>query len=80
MANYRKKNSDVKAVQWTGNNLSEVYNLTNGTAYLRDGNIIIKDIRGDRKALKDDWIILDGEFIVRSDYQFNQTYEKIKPQ
>ena len=77
MSKYRKKNSDVKAVQWTGNNLSEVYNLTNGVAYLKDGNIIVKDPRGDRKALKDDWIVLSYGFEVIGNYEFIQTHDKI---
>ena len=72
---YRKKSIFCKAVQWTGQNLSDVYNLTNGRAYLKDGNIIVSDVRGERKAFKNDWIVLDTDFEVMSDYQFNKTYE-----
>ena len=75
---YRKKTILCKAVQWTGQNLSDVYNLTNGSAYLKNGNIIIKDVRGDRTAFKNDWIVLGTDFEIMSDYQFGKTYESME--
>ncbi len=73
----RKKPTSSNAIQWTGHNLNEVYNLTNGQSKRVGEDIIISSIRGDQKALLNDWIVRDGYlgFLTMGDYVFSQAYE-----
>ena len=72
------KMETVKAVQYTGSNVNEVFNLTNGSASKSEECIIFKDVRGDIKVFENDWIVLDAAgFRVLSDFQFNRVCGKL---
>lgn len=81
---YRKKPVIVEAIQWTGDNTSEVMEFCNKASRLMDGKklyaLIIKTLEGDMKCERDDWIIkgINGEFYSCKPDVFEKTYERAK--
>lgn len=78
---FRKKPVVIEAVQWTGENLEELWAFT-GMKFQRivnDCSIIIPTLEGDHKANKGDWIIkgVQGEFYPCKPDIFEQTYEPV---
>lgn len=76
---YRKKPVVVEAVQWTGDNTSEIMKWVGGKAYFRD-TLYIKTLEGDYRASVGDYIIkgVKGEFYPCKPDIFERTYELIE--
>lgn len=82
---YRKKPVDIQAVQFTGNNYTEVWQFTNGMAhsYIIDVRpegkctCIIPTLEGEHIATEGDYIIrgVEGEFYPCKPGIFEKTYE-----
>jgi len=84
MAKYRKKPVVVEAVQWTGENHTEIVRFVT-----HDGKrlaafslceMYIKTLEGDMIAAPGDWIIKDvnGEFYPCKPDIFEKTYERME--
>lgn len=75
---YRKKPVEVQAVQWDGENVSEVLEFC-GNARLKDDNLFIDTLEGTMEAKKGDYIIkgVKGEFYPCKPEIFEATYEVI---
>lgn len=82
MAKYRKKPVEIEAIQWTGNNETEIAEFTrNGNRYIEfeDDICRIETLEGIMTASKGDFIIkgVKGEFYPCKPDIFEQTYEKV---
>jgi len=81
---FRKKPVVIEAMQWTGNNLSEIEAFINqGKPWGNTDNpesIVIHTLKGNHTASKGDWIIkgVKGEFYPCKPDIFEQTYESIQ--
>jgi hypothetical protein len=77
---FRKKPVEVEAMQWKGNNFSEMWEFTGKSAHVRtdvaDG-LIVYTLEGPLSASRGDWIIkgVQGEFYPCKPDIFEQTYE-----
>ena len=73
---YRKKPVVVEAIQWTGDNTSEIMKWVGDRAYFRD-TLCIKTLEGDHRASVRDYIIkgIKGEFYPCKPDIFEKTYE-----
>lgn len=73
---YRKKPVVVEAIQWTGDNTSEIMKWVGDRAYFRD-TLYIKTLEGDHIASVGDYIIkgIEGEFYPCKPDIFKKTYE-----
>lgn len=75
----------VDAVQWTGDNLKEVFTFMNGGStdvpFFEENvdSLIIATLEGDMKAEIGDYIIrvVEGELHLCKEDIFNKTYEKV---
>ena len=78
---FRKKPIVIDAVQWTGENLSEIQKFYKPDSILIGDAICIKTLEGNMLAGKFDWIIkgVDGEFYPCKCDIFEKTYEEAKP-
>lgn len=76
MKKYRKKPVTVTAVQYTGNNQDEIFNFTEGNAYINNKGLIIKTLEGEHIASVGDYIIkgIKGEFYPCKPDIFKVTY------
>lgn len=81
MAKYVKRPIPITAIQWTGDNMAEIAEFTNGKCQFRVGipSIKIPTLEGDMGANVGDYIIrgVDGEFYPCRQDIFEKTYEKI---
>ena len=78
---YRKKPVVIEAIEWTGDNLSELIAFGGSRIIVRDGNIlIIPTLEGDLEAQCGDMIIkgIKGELHPCKPDIFNVTYEKVE--
>ena len=80
---FRKKPVVIEAVQWTGNNLTDVIVLGCGNELeqeLCSDKLVIKTLEGDMTADNGDWIIkgVKGEFYPIKNDIFLQTYERVE--
>lgn len=76
---YRKKPVEVDAVQWTGCNIKEIADFTEGEmAINKDNQLCIFTLEGVHLALVGDYIIkgVKGEFYPCKPDIFEQTYEE----
>ena len=73
---YRKKPVVVDAIQWTGDNISEIMKWVGDNAYFRD-TLYIKTLEGVHRASVGDYIIkgIKGEFYPCKPDIFEKTYE-----
>lgn len=84
MGFYKKKPVVIEAVQYTGDNPTEVNNLLGGILNLDEGfpglPIIIETLEGDMRADVGDWIIcgVKGEFYPCKPDIFDATYEAVE--
>jgi hypothetical protein len=83
MPKYRKKSVVIEAVQWTGDNQIQVFEVTNRILYppIRGSSVlIIPTLRGYDSVEKGDWIIkgIDGKIYMCKPDIFEQTYELIE--
>ena len=76
---YRKKPVVIEAVQWTGENASEIHGFVGGKLLQVDGEIHIKTLEGVMHATKGDYIIkgVHGEFYPCKPDIFAETYEEV---
>lgn len=78
---YRKKPVIIEAVQWTGDNISEICKFTKRdiSHLLRSGQLHIETLEGIMKASVGDFIIkgVSCEFYPCKPEVFYQTYEKV---
>lgn len=79
---YRKKPVEIEAVQWTGDNATEIAEFTRtGNRYIEfeGDNCRIQTLEGIMTASKGDFIIkgVKGEFYPCKPDIFEQTYEKV---
>lgn len=76
---FRKKPVEVEAVQWTGENFSEILAFTRNTAALTNHMIIIPTLEGMMTAIPGDWIIegVAGEYYPCKPAIFAATYEQV---
>lgn len=79
MAKYRKKPVVIEAMQWTGGNLSEVFDFANERAYTEDATLLIRTAEGPLTASVNDWIIkgVKGEFYPCKPDIFAVTYDPV---
>lgn len=78
---YRKKPVVIEAIEWTGNNLSEIITFGGSRIIVRDNNIlIIPTLEGDHEAQRGDMIIkgIKGEIYPCKPDIFNATYEVVE--
>lgn len=80
---YRKKPIVIEAVKWTGDNLDEIMQLSNGaqlpdiSSNLSTGRNFIKTLEGDMMFAKGDYIIegVKGEFYPCKPDIFEASYD-----
>lgn len=77
---FRKKPVVIEAVQWTGDNLSEIQQFYKPDSILIGDAIFIKTLEGNMLAGKFDWIIkgVKGEFYPCKPDIFEATYEPVE--
>ena len=75
---YRKKPVVIEAIQWVGNNLSEIDNFIGRTVYNKETTLVIHTLEGDMEASIGDYIIkgVNGEFYPCKPDIFDKTYEE----
>lgn len=76
---YKKKPVIIEAVQWTGENLSEIDNFVGGSINIKGTSLIIHTLEGDMEASINDYIIkgVNGEFYPCKPDIFSKTYEEV---
>jgi len=79
---FRKRPVEIEAVQWTGHNCTEVYDILNvgGSAWRGQfGSLVIPTLEGEVRADPGDWIIRGskGEFYPCKPAIFEETYEEV---
>lgn len=82
---YIKKAIPVEAIQWNGENISQILKFTKGNAVIHNFNpdniplLIIHTLEGNMEASIGDYIIkgVDGEFYPCKEDIFLKTYEEI---
>jgi hypothetical protein len=79
MAKFRKKPVVIEAVQWNGDNLSDILRFYKPDNILVGDEIHINTLEGVMVASKGDWIIqgVKGEFYPCKPDIFEQTYEPV---
>ena len=85
MAKYRKKPVVIEAIQWTGKNIDEIAQFTNGYADFRtekgdpEVDLLIRTLEGVMYASYGDYIIrgIDGEYYPCKPEIFKKTYEYV---
>ena len=76
---YRKKQVVIEAIQWVGNNLSEIDNFIGRTVDNKETTLVIHTLEGDMEASIGDYIIkgVNGEFYPCKPDIFDKTYEEV---
>ena len=76
---YRKKPVVIEAIQWIGNNLSEIDNFISRTVDNKETTLVIHTLEGDMEASIGDYIIkgVNGEFYPCKPDIFDKTYEEV---
>ena len=76
---YRKKPVTIEAIQWNGENLSEIRDFMRSTVETHGLVLIIPTLEGDMYASLNDYIIkgVNGEFYPCKPYIFAKTYEEV---
>jgi hypothetical protein len=77
---FRKKPVVIEAVQWTGDNLSEIQRFYRPNEILIGDKIVIRTLEGTMTADKGDWILkgIKGEYYPCKPDIFAETYEKVE--
>lgn len=75
---YRKKPVIIEAIQWNGNNLTEIDNFVGGSLKIEESSLVIHTLEGDMEASINDYIIkgVNGEFYPCKPDIFDKTYER----
>ena len=76
---YRKKPVTIEAIQWNGENLSEIRDFMRSTVVNNGLVLIIPTLEGNKHASLNDYIIKDinGKFYPCKPYIFANTYEEL---
>lgn len=76
---YRKKPVVIEAIQWIGNNLSEIDNFIGRTVDNKETTLVIHTLEGEMYASLSDYIIkgVNGEFYPCKPDIFDKTYEEV---
>ena len=76
---YRKKPVTIEAIQWNGENLSEIDEFTESKVKNHESVLIIPTLEGRMKADIGDYIIkgVNGEFYPCKPDIFAKTYEEV---
>ena len=76
---YRKKPVVIEAIQWIGNNLSEIDNFIGRTVDNKETTLVIHTLEVDMEASIGDYIIkgVNGEFYPCKPDIFDKTYEEV---
>lgn len=76
---YKTKPCEIEAIQWTGDNIDEVLEFTEGNAYLSQAILKIRTLEGDMEAKVTDYIIrgLRGEYYPCKEDVFHKKYEEV---
>lgn len=76
---YRKKPVTIEAIQWNGENLSEIDEFTESKVKNHESVLIIPTLEGDMYASLSDYIIkgVNGEFYPCKPNIFAKTYEEV---
>ena len=76
---YRKKPVIIEAIQWNGENLSEIDEFTESKVKNHESVLIIPTLEGDMYASLSDYIIkgVNGEFYPCKPDIFAKTYEEV---
>ena len=76
---YRKKPVTIEAIQWNGENLSEIDEFTEGKVKNHESVLIITTLEWDMYASLSDYIIkgVNGEFYPCKPDIFAKTYEEV---
>lgn len=79
---FRKRPVVIEAIQWLGNNLSEIQEFYKREDILVGNQIWINTLEGIMKAAIGDWIIkgVKGEFYPCKPDIFRATYEEVAPE
>lgn len=77
---YRKKPVIIEAIQWDGENLSEIDKFTQGKVKKHESVLIIPTLEGDMYVSLNDYIIkgVKGEFYPCKPNIFLATYEEVE--
>ena len=80
---YRRKPVVIDAIQWRGDNYSEVFEFTEGNAYPtkpHSDTLAVTTLEGEVMATKGCYIIrgVNGEYYPCQEDIFNKTYEPVK--
>ena len=77
---YRKKPVVIEAVQWVGNNLSDIETFICRNVKNKETTIVIRTLEGDMEASIGDYIIkgVNGEFYPCKPDIFDKTYDEVK--
>ena len=75
---YRKKPVIIEAIQWNGNNLTDIDNFVGGRLKIKRSRLVIHTLEGDMEASINDYIIkgVNGEFYPCKPDIFDKTYER----
>ena len=75
---YRKKPVVIEAIQWNGDNLTEIDNFVGGSLKMEVTSLVIHTLEGDMEASMNDYIIkgVNGEFYPCKPDIFDKTYEE----
>ena len=76
---FRKKPVTIEAIQWNGENLSEIDEFTKNEVKNHESVLIITTLEGDMYASLNDYIIkgVNGEFYPCKPDIFAKTYEEV---
>ena len=76
---YSKKPVIIEAIQWNGENLSEIHEFTRGKVKNHKSVLIIPTLEGDMYASLNDYIIkgVNGEFYPCKPNIFAKTYDEV---
>lgn len=80
---YRKKPVVIDAIQWRGDNYSEVFEFTGGNAYpakSHSDTLFVTTLEGEMKADKGCYIIrgINGDYYPCQEVTFKKIYEKVE--
>ncbi|MCD7949683.1 MAG: hypothetical protein LUG12_05440 [Erysipelotrichaceae bacterium] len=73
---YTKRPVTIEAIQWLGNNTSEILDFCGSCCKIRDNDLIIQTLEGDHLVRVSDFIIkgIAGEFYNCNPEIFHKTY------
>lgn len=80
---YRQKPMEVEAVQWTGKNLDEIKEITDGGARTYNGCLFVKTTNGEVNANVSDYILKSGTehypiIRITEANMFEKVYEEVE--